>query len=99
MLSDSGKAFEVVPTWYTTRMMDDYWLFGLLTNDGRVIVIKQVAAISDDGKWMDVELAEKDDVTRDLKEFGNPVFAVAADRVSASVRIDSIVAAVDLQTS
>jgi hypothetical protein len=99
MLTDSVKAFEVVPAWYTDRMMRDYWLFGLLTKDGRVIVIKQITAISDDGKWMDVELAEEGDFSGDLKKFGTPVFAVAADRVSASVSIDSIVAALDLQTS
>ena len=57
MLSDASKAAEVLPAWYTSRMMKDDWLFGLLTSDGRTIAIKRITAISDDGRWMDVELA------------------------------------------
>jgi hypothetical protein len=99
MISNSRLAYEVLPTWYTVRMMDDEWLFGLLTSDGRLIVIKRVKAVSSDGKWMDVELVEKTDVSLDLKAYGMPVFAVAADRTFASVQISTIVAAIDLQTS
>ena len=99
MIGQSGKASEVLPAWYTARMMDDDWLFGLLTNDGRIFAIKQITAISDDGKWMDVRLAEADEV-EGLK-FGGGTFicAVAADRVQASLQIEHIVAALDLQTS
>ena len=31
MLSDAGRAAEILPAWYTERMMQDVWLFGLLT--------------------------------------------------------------------
>jgi hypothetical protein len=37
MLSDAGKAIEILPTWYTTRMMQDQWYFGLVTTDGNTI--------------------------------------------------------------
>ena len=40
MIGQSGKATEVLPAWYTARMMDDDWLFGLLTNDGRIVAIR-----------------------------------------------------------
>jgi hypothetical protein len=99
MISNSSLAFEVLPAWYTGRMMDDEWLFGLLTSDGRLIVIKRVKSVSSDGKWMDVDLAERSDVSMDLTGYGMPVFAIAADRTSASVQISTIVAAIDLQTS
>lgn len=99
MISNSSLAYEVLPAWYTVRMMDDEWLFGLLTSDGRLIVIQRVTAVSSDGKWMDVELVERSDVSIDLTEYGMPVFAVAGDRISASVQISTIVAAIDLQTS
>ncbi len=97
MLQDSGAAFEVLPAWYTRRMMDDHWLFGLQTNDGKVIVIKRIKAVSDDAQWMDVELAEKDEADH-LTERGTLVFAVAGDRTIASIRIANIVAAYDLVT-
>lgn len=99
MINDSGKASEVLPAWYTARMMRDDWLFGLLTNDGRIFAIKQITAISDDAKWMDVLLAEADEV-KGLK-FGGGSFicAVATDRVQASLQIAHTVGALDLQTS
>jgi len=99
MINDSGKATEILPAWYTSRMMDDYWLFGLLTNDGRLIVINSISSISDDGKWMDVQLAQEDEVTSNAEKFGSPVYAIAPDRADASLRIDNIVAAIDLKTS
>lgn len=99
MINDSGKASEVLPAWYTARMMRDNWLFGLLTSDGRIVVIKQITAISDDGKWMDVQLAETDEVEGIKFGGGTFICAVAADRVQASLQIAHIVAALDLQTS
>lgn len=99
MLTDASKAVEVVPAWYTSRMMDEHWLFGLLVADGRVITIKKIKAVSDDGQWMDVELAEADEAEKHAAKLGKPVYAVASDRTTASVRVASIVAAVDLWTS
>jgi hypothetical protein len=99
MIGNSSLAFEVLPAWYTGRMMNDEWIFGLLTTDGRLLVIHRVVSVSSDGKWMDVELFEKTDFSLDLTEYGIPVFAVASDRTSASVQISTIVAAMDLQTS
>jgi hypothetical protein len=99
MLTDAGKAVEVVPAWYTSRMMDEHWLFGLLVGDGRVIAIKKIKAVSDDGQWMDVELAEADEAEKHAAKLGKPVYAVAPDRTTASIRVASVVAAVDLWTS
>lgn len=99
MLSDASKAAEVLPAWYTTRMMTDDWLFGLLTATGQMIAINRIKAISDDGEWLDVELAEADQ-TRALRDYPlTMVHAVAGDRKTASIQISAIVAAVDLQTS
>ena len=99
MLQDSGAAFEVLPAWYTRRMMGDDWLFGLQTNDGKLIVIRRIIALSDDAEWMDVQLAEESD-TADISEDRHPlVFAVAGDRTTASIRISNIIAAYDLLAS
>lgn len=99
MLDDAGAAAEVLPTWYTSRMMMDHWLFGLLTADGRVIAITRIRSISDDGEWMDVELATSDDLGGLDANFKPAITAVAEDRTRASVKISNIVAAMELQTS
>jgi hypothetical protein len=99
MIEESGKATEILPAWYTRRMMDDTWLFGLYTRDGRVILIESIAAVSDDGAWLDVDLASPCAADRFKERFEKCVFAVDSDRTRASVRVDAIVSAVDLQTS
>ncbi len=97
MLTDAGAAIEVLPAWYTERMMRDHWYFGLRTTDGHVIAISNITAISDDGKWMDVNLLTDDEVP-DCKET-KFVTAVAEDRRSASIQIEKIVLAYDIVTS
>jgi hypothetical protein len=97
MLDDAGAAIEILPAWYTGRMMMDQWWFGLKTTDGSLIAISTIHAISDDGKWMDVELLTGDEVPG--RNHSSIVFAVADDRRRASVQIDKIVAAYDIVTS
>ncbi|MCG8995105.1 hypothetical protein LH435_15430 [Laribacter hongkongensis] len=97
MLSDAGKAVEILPAWYTSRMMQDQWYFGLVTTDGNTIAIGKITAISDDGKWMDVELLTADEVPN---EKGTKfITAVADDRRSASIQIEKIVMAYEIVTS
>ncbi len=97
MLSDSNAASEVVPAWYTKRMMRDQWYFGLQTIDGYVIAVQRINSISDDGNWMDVELLMNDEVPKlpDRKL----ITAVGDGRRVASVKISNIVAAYDIVTS
>ena len=97
MISDSGKALEILPAWYTKRMMEDNWYFGLVTVDGRTIAISNILAISEDGKWMDVELLTEDAVPKN----GDTKFitAVSHDRSKASIKIEQIVMAYEIVTS
>lgn len=99
MLTDASKAAELVPAWYTERMMCDDWLFGLLTDDGRTIAVRRITAVSDDGKWMDVEMATHDELGSIKNGSASIVNAVADDRRSASVQVAAIVAAIELQAS
>lgn len=99
MLTDVSKAVEVLPAWYTERMMMDHWLFGLVTVDGRTIAITSIKAVSDNGEWMDVELADKDEMAMRDDDHLDIITAVAADRKRASVKIANIVAAIELRTS
>ena len=81
-------------------MMQDYWLFGLLTQAGQVVTIKNITVISDDGRWIDVELAEQDDIINIPKDYpAHFIFAVGPERTQASIQIASIVPAVDLMNS
>ena len=99
MLTDAGKAFEVVPAWYTERMMQDWWLFGLQMTNGQLIAVNQIISISSDGVWMDVILATEDEIAHVDQRYHPITVAVSADRRDSSLRIDHIMAAFDLQTS
>ena len=96
MLSNAGKAAEILPAWYTSRMMQDQWYFGLVTTDGHTIAIGRISAISDNGKWMDVELLTSDEVPDDRNT--KFITAVADDRRSASIQIEKIVMAYEIIT-
>ena len=97
MLSDAGKVAEILPAWYTDRMMRDQWYFGLVTTYGQTIAISRISAISDNGKWMDVELLTSDELP-DNKEI-RFITAIADDRRSASIQIEKIVMAYEIVTS
>ncbi len=97
MLQDVGKVAEILPAWYTERMMQDYWAFGLVMTNGKTVAISRITAVSDDKQWMDVELLSEGDFSG--IEGPDYVFAVANDRTKASIRIDQIATAYELVTS
>ncbi len=99
MVKAPEQAASLLPAWFTTRMMTDDWLFGLVVNDGRVIAIKRVNAVSSNVGWIDVELALEAEVCAIPASYGRPVCAVAEDRRRASVQVVTIVAALELVTS
>jgi|TARA_A100001518_G_C1227078_1_gene78803 hypothetical protein len=99
MVGDMSQAGEILPAWYTTRMMGDHWTFGLWTVGGQVIVINRIIRVSDDGEWIDVELATADQgVMIDQDKF-EAIFAVADDRTKASIKVANIISAMELVTS
>lgn len=107
MINTSGSAMEILPSWYISRMMPidlgngcsgrDHWPFGLLMSDGRTIVITGIDSLSDDGKWIDVELAVYDEWG--IEKRPNYIFAIAKDRTSASIQVIHIIAAIELASS
>lgn len=97
MISNAEAASEVVPAWYTERMMRDYWSFGLVTLGGKTIAISNIDAISDDGKWMDVQLLTSDDVH--AHEGVDYITAIAEERRSASIQIEKTAMAYEIVTS
>lgn len=99
MESDWNRAAEILPAWYTSRMMSDQWCFGLWIVSGQMIAITNIKSLSDDGEWMDVELAEVSDLPKPYADNRDVIVAVARDRTRASIKIANIVAATDLWTS
>jgi hypothetical protein len=99
MVGDMSRAAEILPAWYTERMMGDYWLFGLWTVSGQMIAITRITGVSDDGEWIDVELADKDELAMRDDQEERIIYAVTGDRTSASVRIANIVTAMEIRTS
>lgn len=97
MIQDWETASEVLPAWYTARMMTDYWVFGLLMTNGKVLVVNRIVGLTDDGNWMDIEL--ETDEHNSLPDRYDYVFAVADDRTRASIQVKAVVAAFELVTS
>lgn len=98
MLEDAGKAFEILPAWYTKRMMMDQWYFGLVTTDGHTIAINNIIAISDNSEWMDVELLTSEELPH-IRNESKFITAVADNRRSASIQIRNIIMAYEIVTS
>lgn len=104
MLTDAESVFQVVPTWYSSRMLNDHWYYVIHTVDGSSIGFSNIISVSSDGKWMDISLLHEKDISwhgyaASLKDSGLLILAVAEDRRNMSVQIDKIVAAHDLVTS
>jgi hypothetical protein len=99
MVGDMSRAAEILPAWYTQRMMGDYWLFGLWTVSGQMIAITRITGVSDDGEWMDVELANKDELAMRDDDEQRIIYNVTGDRPAASVKIANIVTAMEIRTS
>lgn len=97
MLNDAGKAAEILPAWYTKRMMMDQWYFGLVTTDGHTIAIGNITAISDDGIWMDVDLLTSNEAPNNTDT--KFITAVSDDRRRASIQIKKIIMAYEIVTS
>lgn len=92
------EAANLLPAWFTTRMMTDTWLFGLLTDTGITIIINHINDVTQaaDGEiWLDVDI-ETDQPTPDIPF---PKFFSPTSRTKASIAVRHIVAAFELEDS
>ena len=102
IVEDSKKDDDLAvnPSWFTRRMTTDDWVFGLLTTNGEIIMIGGIDAISKDGKWIEVTLLTTDRCSGGFTHLsGTPVFAVADDRTTASIKVSNIVMALEMASS
>ena len=99
MIDEPGKMAEILPAWFVERMSKDYWSFGLVMDNDLVFPIRRISKISDDGRWLEVELMEQGD---EIHTFPNsPVADMTLmygleGRTTATVQVSRIVGALDL---
>jgi hypothetical protein len=97
MVTDPAKMTEILPVWYVKRMGQDNWGFGLLAS-GELLGIERIRGVSDDGKWLEVDLLDGSGGPKDVS--GIPVmYAALSDRTHGSVRVDQVQAAFELWAS
>jgi hypothetical protein len=96
LLTDPKEAFEVVPTWFTPRMMQDHWHFALLLSNGKWALISCIKSVSSDGKWIEVELAERGATTLygSIDE-ADIISSQTNDRPEATIRTSDIILATE----
>jgi hypothetical protein len=99
MIDQTDQMVEVLPAWFMGRMTSDWWSFGLIMDNGLVFPIRCIKAISDDGRWLEVELMVKGDNIHTFPD--SPVadmklvYALSG-RTDANIQVSKIVCAIDL---
>lgn len=86
---------EILPVWFTERMMGDEWSYGLMTTAGVVICITSITALhlaADGSIWLDVNLIS-DEVP---SMSGMTAFCAPTSRTKASINASHIIAAFEL---
>lgn len=99
MVDNPSKMAEILPAWYVQRMANDWWSFGLIMDTGLVVAIRRILKMSSDGRWLEVELMERDDAIQTFPE--SPVADMQImyglrGRNVANVQVAKIIGALDL---
>lgn len=87
---------SLLPAWFTHRMMNDHWVFALLTTSGTTICIENIKNIYQavDGTiWIDVTLIDPNKILIDDMEKG---LVAPTSRTTASINTTHIIAAYEL---
>ena len=91
---------ELLPAWFTTRMMEDSWSFGLLLVTGQMLHIDSIDAIRGEpgNVWLDVTMGVE--FPSDLKRNGDWADRIVSSptkgRTTASINAAHVVMAVEL---
>jgi hypothetical protein len=96
------RGVDLIPAWFTSRMIDDVWGFGLLLENGNILGIECIEKIYqavDGSLWMDVRLLSSTSNIAYERLGDKLVIAPMPDRCNASVNISKIVAAFEIFTS
>jgi hypothetical protein len=91
---------KLFPQWFSKRLMDDEWHFGILTTEGTVFEVCGIDAIhiTPIGKWIDCRLTESDSycVADDNILKKKIVSTSVSGRPYISINIDNVVSIFEL---
>lgn len=91
------KYIKLLPAWFTSRMLDDTWNFGLLMITGDIIAIQYINSIKQDANgniWLDATL--QDDHYFDEEIQSHKVFIAPTSRTNVSINSSHVMAAFEL---
>ena len=104
-----NRGYNLLPVWFTGRMMDDVWGFGLLMDNGIMIgihTINRIRQAADGSLWLDVRLMDHQFGVFRIHEWeeqgkGKFMKGIALDdhRQTATINASRIVAAFDIADS
>jgi hypothetical protein len=97
-----GVDNELLPAWFTERMMGEEWLFGLLTVTGDILAVRRINKITQDAAgrlWLDVRMAVYNEAKgvydEDDPKAGRLLLAPTA-RTDATINAAHVVAAFEM---
>jgi hypothetical protein len=88
-----------LPAWFTCRMMNDNWHFGLLTVTNHVFYVQEITAIRRDANgdlWLDVQLHKGANDAFTGAVPGARLVGAPCSRTEATIRASHVVAAFEL---
>ena len=90
---------SLLPVWFTSRMMNDQWSFGLLMITGDVIAVQSIASVKQDAGgnlWIDAILINSEEQLLPDDINGHRIFAAPTSRKDVTINASHIVAAFEL---
>jgi hypothetical protein len=96
---DPFKSPEILPAWFTGRMMNDSWSFGLLTITGQIIALERIDNISQDANgtiWLDATMLDSRTNLFGMESFESKIFVSPTERTQISINASHVVAAFEL---
>jgi hypothetical protein len=94
------EATELLPAWFTERMMTDVWSFGLLLVTGQMLHIEHIYAVtgSPGNVWIDVRMHS--DLPGEGEDWHEHIVcSPTQDRRTASINAAHVVLAVELAST
>lgn len=91
-------ASELLPAWFTSRMMDDVWSFGLMLATGVTIGISRIDGVSQDAEgtiWIDCRMLAADPGQASIAVQTAP----CPERTRVSIAARHVVAAFELAST
>ena len=88
---------DLLPAWFTERMLSDTWSFGLLMITGDIIAIQHIDSIIQDASgnlWLNATLLEDTPFVDDVA--GHKILIAPTSRLQTSINASHVVAAFEL---